>query len=71
MTQVFELQPINGRKSFGVKCKVVVNGNKAELLSYTTIVAEFNLETKKFSVNGEYSDTTNSHIKAFKEFYGI
>jgi hypothetical protein len=70
MKQIFELSPKN-RKSFGGKCKVIVENGKAELLSYDTIVATYDLENKEYKQNGEYSQTTNSHIKAFKEFYGI
>lgn len=69
--QAFELTPINGRKSFGGKAKVIVENGVAKLLSYSTFVAEIKLENKEFIQNGEYSQTTNSHIKAFKNFYGI
>lgn len=69
--KVFELTPNNGRKSFNGKCKVIEDGGVAQLLSYTTFVAEINLETKEYKQHGEYSQTTNSHIKAFKEFYGV
>ena len=69
--QAFELTPTNGRKSFGNKAKVIVENGIAKLLSYTTFVAEINLETKEYQQNGSYSATTNNHIKAFKEFYGV
>ncbi len=52
--QTFELKPINGRKSFGGKARVIIENNKAKLLSYDTIVAEF-------TINGKYSQTTNTH----------
>jgi len=71
MKNIFELTPTNGRKSFNGKCKVIVENNKAELLSYDTIVAEINLETKEYKQNGNYSQTTNTHINAFKQFYGV
>lgn len=71
MKQIFELIPTNGRKSFGGKAKVIVDNGVAKLLSYTTFVAQINLETKEYTQNGEYSQTTNSHIKAFKDFYGV
>jgi hypothetical protein len=70
-SQIFELSPTNGRKSFNNKAKVIVENGKAELLSYDTIVATYDLENKEYKQNGEYSQTTNSHIKAFKEFYGL
>lgn len=69
--QVFELIPTNGRKSFGGKAKVMVENGVAKLLSYTTIVAEIDLETKEYKQNGFYSPTTNIHINAFKQFYGL
>ena len=69
--QAFELLPTNGRKSFGGKAKVIVENGVAKLLSYSTFVAEIKLENKQFTKNGEYSQTTTSHIKAFKNFYGI
>lgn len=71
MEQIFELVPMNGRKSFNNKAKVMVENGVAKLLSYTTIVAEIDLETKEYKQNGSYSPTTNNHIKAFKQFYGL
>lgn len=72
MKNVFELSPTNGRKSFNNKAKVIVENGKAELLSYDTIVGEINLETKQYKQLWEgKSNTTSSHIKAFKEFYGL
>ena len=70
--QVFELTPTNGRKSFGGKAKVIVENNVAKCLSYETIVAEYDIENSIFSLNGiMFSKTTNSHINAFKDYYGI
>ena len=66
--QTFLLEPTNGRKSFGGKARVIVENNKAKLLSYDTIVAEYDLESKEFVLNGSYSST---HIKSFKSYYGI
>lgn len=71
MEQIFELVPMNGRKSFNNKAKVMVENGVAKLLSYTTIVAEIDLETKEYKQNSSYSQTTNNHIKAFKQFYGL
>ena len=69
--QTFELKPVNGRKSFGGKARVIIENRKSKLLSYDTIVAEFDLKSNKFVIYGEYSKTTNTHIEAFKVFYGI
>ena len=46
--KAFELTPNNGRKSFNGKCKVIEDEGVAQLLSYTTFVAEINLETKEY-----------------------
>ena len=69
--QTFELKPVNGKKSFGGKARVIIENNKAKLLSYDTIVAEFDLKSNKFTINGKYSKTTNTHINSFKSLYGI
>lgn len=72
MKQIFELVPTNGRKSFGGKAKVIVENGVAKLLSYTTIVAEYKIGEKEYKQIWEgKSNTTNSHIKAFKDFYGV
>jgi hypothetical protein len=70
--QIFELTPINGRKSFGGKCKVIIQDEYAKLLSYNTIVAEYDIITKDYKQHIEKpSKTTNIHIKTFKQFYEI
>jgi hypothetical protein len=69
--QTFILEPINGRKSFGNKAKVIIEDETAKLLSYDTIVAEINLKTNEYKDYGFFSKTTSSHINAFKNFYGI
>jgi len=70
--QAFELTPINGRKSFGGKAKVIVENGVAKLLSYSTIVAEYKIGEKEYKQDEtKYSQTTNKHITAFKNFYGI
>lgn len=70
--KTFELIPTNGRKSFNGKCRVIEQGGTVQLLSYDTIVGEINLETREYIQLWEgKSRTTSSHIKAFKEFYGV
>lgn len=69
--KTFELTPTNGRKSFGGKARVIETDNEIQLLSYDTIVAQIDKETNQFSINGEYSLTTNTHIKSFREFYSV
>lgn len=69
--KTFELTPIDGRKSFYGKARVIDDGKIAKLLSYDTIVAEYNRTTKEMKINGEYSDTTRRHINAFLSYYGF
>lgn len=72
--RTYDLHPIDGRKSFYGKCKVIAyysdNGiTSYELVSYTTIVCSY-------SVNGftklwdGYSATTMRHINAFMAHLG-
>lgn len=67
---IFELTPINGRKSFGGKCKVIEENGVAKLLSYDTVVAKYNHEEDKMMVDGYFSATTATHINAFLKLYG-
>ena len=69
--KTFELKPIDGRKSFCNKAIVTENNGIATLMSYTTNVAEINLQTKEFKEHGKYSKTTDRHVKAFKQFYNL
>jgi hypothetical protein len=52
-------------------CKVIENDGLSQLLSYNTIVAEYNHETNEMDVKGYYSMTTAKHINAFLDFYGF
>lgn len=73
--KVYELTPINGRKSFYGKCKVMESNSDdatiSKLLSYDTVVAEYHHKDKKMIVNGYYSPTTASHINAFLDYFGF
>lgn len=69
MKKIFELTATNGRKSFYGKAKVIESDNKIELQSYDTIVAQ--IIDGVFTVNGEYSLTTSTHIKSFRNFYSV
>lgn len=69
--KTFELKPIDGRKSFCHKAIVTEQDNIATLRSYTTNVAQINLETKEFVEFGSYSRTTNRHVKAFRAYYKL
>lgn len=69
--KVFELKPINNRKSFYGKALVIEKDNgEIELQSYNTIVAKIaNGEFKRLWSG--YSQTTMNHINAFIHTYGI
>lgn len=69
--RTFELQPTNGRKSFGGKATVIETDKEIQLQSYDTIVAQIDKATNEFTLNGKYSMTTNTHIKSFREFYSV
>ena len=49
----------------GVKAKVIEIGNDVFLVSYATVVAFYNRETKIAQVVGTFSPTTLRHIKEF------
>ena len=69
--ETFELKPTNGQKSFYKKAFVITTDNVSRLKSYSTIVAEYNHETKKMTVFGWYSKTTALHINSFLNLYGF
>lgn len=69
--KVFELTPTNGRKSFNGNAKVIEENGLNKLLSYNTIVAEYNPITREISVKGWFSSTTATHINAFLNHYGF
>ena len=68
----FYLDHINGRRSFGGKCYVVEQRNgDSHLYSYETKVASFHSEQKEVVIHGWHSNTTQSHINAFLDYYGF
>ena len=71
--KTFYLVPTNGRKSFYNKCKVVEDNSNisAKLVSYDTVVAEYNKQTETMTINNWYSNTTQNHINAFLSRYGF
>jgi len=71
METTFDLTPVNGKKSFYGKCEAIANNNISTLRSYDTIVAEYNHDTNKMTVNGWYSITTATHINSFLDYYGF
>lgn len=69
--KVFELTPVNGRKSFNGKCRVEQENGISFLYSFNTKVAHFEHENNKMVINGYYSATTATHINAFLDYYGF
>jgi hypothetical protein len=69
--KTFNLNPVNGRKSFYSKARVEEQDGISYLYSYNTKVAHYIHETNKMVVNGYYSTTTGTHINAFLDFYGF
>ncbi len=69
--KVFELRPINGRKSFYGKAEAIERDNgDIELRSYSTIVAR--IRNGKFErLWSGYSQTTMNHINSFVNTFGI
>lgn len=69
---MFELKPIDGRKSFYGKAKVVRELSGAYTLkSYDTAVAYIDSEGRFHRLWGGYSTTTMRHVNAFLNAFGI
>ena len=69
--KMFELRPMNGRKSFYGKAEVIERDNgDIELRSYDTIVARIRNGIFERLWSG-YSATTMNHINSFIDIYGI
>ena len=69
---IMELCPYyDSAKSFYGKAKVIEIENDVFLMSYDTIVAFFNRDTKIAKVIGTYSATTLRHIKEFLKQSGF
>ena len=64
-TEITELSPLNGRKSFYGKAKVIKAQGRVWLRSYDSIVASVD-ESGKVRRHLDWSShTTNAHIKSF------
>jgi len=67
--KTFELQPVNGRKSFNGKCRVINTSNCLTLQSYNTNVATFKDGILWVTKDPKHlTKTTLSHINAFLDF---
>jgi hypothetical protein len=69
--RTFELMPVDGRKSFNGKARVIEEKGVSKLLSYDTVVAEYSDLSGKMTVHGYFSPTTARHINAFLNYYGF
>lgn len=68
--QIFNLRPVNGRKSFHGKALVIIDGDNAYLRSYETIVCAIRNGVFQRLWYG-HSVTTMIHINAFRAAYGL
>lgn len=70
--RMFELSPVDNRKSFYGKAKVLDNGNGEYILySYDTPVARVKDGVYEDLEYDHHSQTTNRHVRAFKKYFDI
>lgn len=70
--RMFELSPVDNRKSFYGKAKVLDNGNGEYILySYDTPVAKVKDGVYEDLEYDHHSQTTNRHVRAFKKYFDI
>ena len=65
---ILELKPTNGRKSFGHKANVFINGDVVTLYSYNTEIAQYNQATKEYKLiySNKITNTTAAHLKSLR-----
>ena len=72
MSTIFNLEPVNGQKSFYGKAKVIeTEDGRKQLKSYDTIVCEINARGDFVKLWDGYSATTARHINAFRALYNL
>lgn len=64
-TEIYELTPTNGRKSFYGKAKVIIVKNRRYLRSYDTIMGCIDENGKAHRYSDYHSNTTGCHVKSF------
>lgn len=71
--KVSELLPVGAQKNFNHRAHILQDAaGTLQLLSYETIVASFDPQTKEFKKLWDgYSATTQKHINAFCDYCGI
>lgn len=68
---IYDLRPIDGRKSFYGKAQIIRTNGCVYLRSYSTIVCGMNDFDKFEKLWHGYSATTLRHINAFRAMYGL
>ena len=68
---VFDLRPIDGRKSFYGKAQVIRANGWIYLRSYDTLVCAIDDSGKFIRLWWSYSATTMRHVNAFIKLFGI
>ena len=68
-----ELKPqFENVKSYYGKARVdTIFGETLRLISYSTVVAKYEVKTQTLTIHGEYSSTTLRHIKEFAQQLGF
>ena len=69
--KIYELCPVNGRKSFYGKALVKETGKETILQSYQTEVCKIDENGHFVKLWNGYSNTTMNHINAFLSLFGI
>ena len=68
----FEIFPVDGRKSFYGKCRVIETEQVLYLQSYATLVCCWDKKRKVFNkLWGDYSLTTMNHVNSFMRYLGL
>lgn len=69
--KISNLMPVDNRKSFYGKAKVIEDNNEMLCQSYDTIVCKVDANGNFVRLWGGYSATTMRHINAFMQYAGI
>ena len=70
-TEIYELTPRNGRKSFYGKAKIIREGNRSYLMSYETIIGCYDAEDCSYHRYSSHdSHTTRTHVLSAFPYIG-
>lgn len=70
-TKIYDLPCLDSRKSFYGKAKVIERDGETVLLSYNTEVAKITESGEFVRLWSGSTQTTNRHIKSFKQFFNV